>query len=245
MSFKEMMARQPRFLVYNEQELALGCASYMADGINKAVGERGRACVALSGGGTPRATLEALATKGVDWANLWIFFVDERSVPPTHADSNYRMVKEALLDRVPIPEAQVFRMMGELGAQEAAREYVNKLEACFGSGTPRFDMVQLGMGDDGHTASLFPHTAGLDEEAAAAIANHVPQKDTWRISLSKTAINAATDVFFLIAGRGKAEVLRQVLEGEYEPRKLPSQLINPPTGLTLILDEGAAASIIL
>jgi 6-phosphogluconolactonase len=166
-------------------------------------------------------------------------------VGPTDPESNYGMVKAALLDKVPLERSQIFRIEGELDPEEAAARYESAIRAAFrleGAELPKFDMVSLGMGDDGHTASLFPHTAALHELGRIAVANRVPQKDTWRITLTWPVINQAQDVSFLIKGSNKAEVLRRVLLGEYDPETLPSQLIRPANGrLTLLLDTEAAA----
>ena len=179
------------------------------------------------------------------WEMLDLYWVDERCVPPDDADSNYRMTREALLDHVPLRPEQIHRIEGELEPEAAAARYESELRNSFrleGAESPRFDLVALGMGDDGHTASLFPHTEALHEMSRLVAANHVPQKDTWRITLTWPVINHARSVFFLIAGEDKAAILKEVLTGPRDPERLPSQLIWPASGiLTLILDKAAAA----
>ncbi len=141
------------------------------------------------------------------WEKLDIYWVDERAVPPDNAESNYRMTREALLDHVPLKPEQIHRMEGELDPEVAAARYESELRNSFrleGAESPRFDLVALGMGDDGHTASLFPHTAAIHEMSRLVTANHVPQKDAWRITLTWPVINHASSVFFLIAGADKA-----------------------------------------
>ena len=141
------------------------------------------------------------------WDKLELFWVDERCVPPDNAESNYRMTREALLDRVPLGADQIHRMEGELAPEEAAARYESELRNSFkleGAERPRFDLIALGMGPDGHTASLFPHTEALHEMSRLVTANHVPQMNTWRITLTWPVINRANSVFFLIGGADKA-----------------------------------------
>ena len=180
------------------------------------------------------------------WENLELFWVDERCVPPDDSSSNYLMTREALLDEVPLKPDQIHRIEGELDPEVAASRYESELRNSFrleGAESPRFDLVALGMGPDGHTASLFPHTGAIHEMSRLVVANHVPQqKQSWRITLTWPVSNHASSVFFLIAGADKAEVLSQVLTGPPDLELLPSQLIWPASGiLTLILDQAAAA----
>jgi len=217
----------------------------------EAAAKRGRARIALSGGSTPKAAFQLLADRSqpflqrMPWDKLDLYWVDERTVPPDHAESNYRMTREAMLDRVPLKPEQIHRMEGELEPEVAAARYESLLRNTFrleGAETPRFDLVQLGMGDDGHTASLFPHTEAIHEMGRLVTANKVPQKDTWRITLTWPVINQASSVFFLIGGANKAELVKEVFTGARDPERLPSQLIWPSSGiLTLVLDRDAAA----
>ena len=231
--------------------LARRTAQHFVEIIEQAVAKQGRARIAISGGSTPKAAFQLLADpaqpwlKRMPWDKLELFWVDERTVPPDHPESNYRMTREAMLDHVPLKPEQVHRMEGELDPQVAAARYESLLRNSFrleGAETPRFDLVQLGMGDDGHTASLFPHTAAIHEMGRLVTANQVPQKDTWRITLTWPVINQGASVFFLIGGKNKAELVKEVFTGPRDPERLPSQLIWPSSGiLTLILDKDAAS----
>jgi 6-phosphogluconolactonase len=231
--------------------LARRAAQYVTEMVGEAVAARGRARVAVSGGSTPKAAFELLADPGqpwrsrMPWHNLDMYWVDERCVPPDDAESNYRMTREALLDRVPLSAGQIHRIEGELEPEAAAARYESELRNSFrleGAETPRFDLIGLGMGPDGHTASLFPHTDALHEMGRLVTANHVPQKDVWRVTLTWPVINHAASVFFLIGGAEKAAILKEVFTGPRDVERLPSQLIRPASGiLTLILDKAAAA----
>ncbi|MDR3774333.1 MAG: 6-phosphogluconolactonase [Terracidiphilus sp.] len=230
--------------------LARRAAQYLVEMAGEAVEARGRARFAISGGSTPKATFQLLADPNgpwrsrMPWSGLDLYWVDERSVPPDDEDSNYRMTREALLDHVPLRPDQIHRIEGELDPEAAAARYESELRNGFrleGAESPRFDLIALGMGPDGHTASLFPHTEAIHELGRLAVANHVPQKDAWRVTLTWPVINHASSVFFLIAGADKAQVLNEVLTGPRDPERLPSQLIWPSSGiLTLILDKAAA-----
>ncbi|HZH91106.1 MAG TPA: 6-phosphogluconolactonase [Pyrinomonadaceae bacterium] len=207
----------------------------------------GRFSVALAGGSTPKRIYELLAGEDfgaqVDWSGVHVFFGDERCVPPDDADSNYRMANEALLSRVALPPENVHRMRGEGDAVANARLYEDELRGFFGDDAPwpEFDLVMLGMGDDGHTASLFPGTHALDARSAWVAANWVEKFDAYRITLTASAINQARRVMFIVTGAGKAERLQEVLYSAPEPKRLPSQLIQPRAGaLAWFLDEAAA-----
>jgi len=235
----------------NPAALARRAASHFVEMAEEAVSAQGRARIAISGGATPEAAFRLLADPNhefiarMPWEQLDVFWVDERCVPPTDAASNYRMTREALLDLVPLRPAQIHRIEGELAPEVAAARYESDLRNTFrleGAESPRFDLIALGMGEDGHTASLFPGTAALHEMSLLAAANYVPQKDSWRVTLTWPLINHARSVFFLVAGAEKAAILNEVLTGPHDPERLPSQLIWPSGGiLTLILDEAAAA----
>ena len=239
------------YVLPDSEALSHRAAAYLTTRLTESVQARGRARLALSGGNTPRRMLELLSDPQaefraqVPWKQLEIFFVDERTVPPENAESNYRMVRETLLNRAPLEPEQVARMQGELDPQRAAALYETDIRLRFrleGAEIPRFDVVLLGMGDDGHTGSLFPHTEAIDTLGRIVVANHVPQKNTWRITLSWPVLNQAREVFFLVQGSDKAEVLKRVLEGPFDPETLPSQLIRPASGkLTMFLDSAAAA----
>jgi 6-phosphogluconolactonase len=231
--------------------LARRAAQYFAEMVSEAVEAQGCARIAVSGGSTPKAAFELLADphepwrSRMPWANLDLYWVDERCVPPEDAASNYRMTRLALLDHVPMRAEQIHRIEGELEPEAAAARYESELRNGFrleGAEYPRFDLVALGMGEDGHTASIFPHTTAVHEMSRLAVANHLPLKDAWRVTLAWPVINHARSVFFLVAGREKASVLREVFTGQNDPERLPSQLIWPSSGiLSLILDKDAAA----
>jgi 6-phosphogluconolactonase len=179
------------------------------------------------------------------WPQIELYWVDERMVPPDDPDSNYRMTREALLDKVPLKPENIFRIEGELEPEQAAARYESAIRNHLrleGAEGPRFDLLALGMGDDGHTASLFPHSDAINEMIRIAVANHVAAKDAWRVTLTWPVINQAHDVFFLIGGKDKAQPLHNVLLGRYDPDTLPSQLIRPENGrLLMLLDKDAAA----
>ena len=240
------------YRIYDDGEaLARAAAEHFSERVAQVVARRGRARIAVSGGSTPKRTFALLADRDepygreLPWDKLELFWVDERAVGPDDADSNYRMTREELLSKVALPPAQVHRMEGELDPEEAAAKYESAIRASFrleGAELPRFDLLWLGMGDDGHTASLFPHTEGLQELGRIVIANHVPQKDTWRITLTAPVINEALEVIFLIGGEDKAAPLERVLYGEYDPETTPAQLVQPKNGsLTFLLDKAAAS----
>lgn len=215
-----------------------------------AVSARGVARIAISGGTTPKAMFALLAAEykeKVPWGQVQLFWVDERCVPPENAESNFGMTKAAMLDKVPLPVENIHRMEGELDPEEASSRYESEIRNTFkleGAETPTFDLILLGLGPDGHTASLFPHTEGLNEMARICIANHVPQKDTWRLTLTWPVIVQGREVAFLIEGAEKAEMVRTVWADGYDPETYPAQLIRPASGkLTLLLDQAAAAQL--
>ncbi|MDQ1591428.1 MAG: 6-phosphogluconolactonase [Pyrinomonadaceae bacterium] len=231
-------------------EVAHAAARRFAELAREGVETNGRFSVALAGGSTPKRVYELLAGEEfgarLDWSGVHIFFGDERCVPPDHADSNYRMANEALLSRVALPEQNVHRMRGEGDAVANARLYEDELRGYFGDTTawPEFDLIMLGMGDDGHTASLFPGTHALGVRTAWVTANWVEKFDTYRVTLTAPAINHARHVMFIVTGAGKAERLEEVIHGAPEPERLPSQLIQPRAGaLAWFLDEAAAAKL--
>jgi len=232
---------------------ARAAAQFFSDVALKAATERGVARIAISGGTTPKSMFELLADPGepflkqVPWDRIELYWVDERCVLPDHAESNYRMTKEALLSKAPLPEERVHRMEGELEPEVAAARYESVIRNTFkleGAETPTFDLILLGMGDDGHTASLFPHTEALNELSRIVVPNHVPQKDAWRLTLTWPVINQGREAAFLIEGGAKAQVVHHVFLGPYQPDTYPSQIIRPANGrLTLLLDRAAAAKL--
>ncbi len=207
--------------------------------------------VALAGGSTPATLYGLLAAapfrEAIAWENVHIFFGDERCVPPDAPESNYRMAWETLLAHVPLPEANIHRMPAEWPDHEAAaRQYAAELRGFFqlgGSQWPRFDLILLGMGPDGHTASLFPHKPALQERQRLVAATEPGLKPfVPRLTLTFSAINHAAHILFLVAGADKAETLARVLEGQSEPESLPAQAVAPENGtLTWLLNKDAAS----
>jgi len=211
-----------------------------------AIRATGRFTIALSGGSTPRALFARLAEPAeaarVDWSAVQVFWGDERCVPPTDPGSNYRMANETLLAKVPIPAANVHRIRGEDHPPTAAAAYEAELRRWFSRET--FDLVLLGMGANGHTASLFPGLGAVDEAARWVAAELVPEVSMWRVTLTPPAINAARHVLFLVTGADKAATLREVLDGPRDPRWLPAQVIAPGAGrLTWLVDRAAASAL--
>jgi 6-phosphogluconolactonase len=228
------------------EAIARAVAEKFVELAKDAIAARGRFSVALAGGSTPKRTYEILATdefRGqVDWPNVHAFFGDERCVPPDQADSNFRMATEALLKHVP---ARVYRMKGEGDAARHAAEYETELRGFFaGEAWPRFDLVMFGMGDDGHTLSLFPGTTALRETSAWCVSNWVEKFNTFRITMTAPAVNHARQLIFSVTGANKASRLVEVLHGPFEPERLPSQLIKPADGrLDWYVDAAAAAEL--
>ncbi len=217
----------------------------------KAVAAQGRFSVTLAGGSTPANLYCRLAQPPyrdqVDWGRTWVYFGDERCVPPDHPHSNYRMAREALLDHVPLPPTQIERIRGEWPAHLAAQGYQIALRASFhlaGPALPRFDLILLGVGADGHTASLFPGQAALASHSlvAATDAPFYADPPVARITLTLRAINAAATVLFLASGGSKAGAVWAALAGPEPADPLPARLVQPRTGrLVWLLDQAAAA----
>ncbi len=207
-------------------------------------------CAALSGGSTPKPLYELLGSSifggRVRWTNVQLFQVDERCVPPDDAQSNYRMIRQALIEPSPFPEENFHRMKAEIPDREhAAREYAEELASVLKPPPgqwPQFDLVFLGMGPDGHTASLFPGSEGLKEHTAWVVPNFAPALNSHRLTLTFPVLNAAAQVIFLIAGADKADTLHQVLNGP--AGRFPAQLIQPAHGrLSWFIDKSAAGKI--
>jgi 6-phosphogluconolactonase len=223
--------------------LADAVARHIVARAAEAVAATGRFTLALAGGSTPRAAYAQLATDAfahrVEWGRVHVLWGDERCVPPDDPRSNYRMAKEALLDRVPIPAQRIHRIRGEDDPEKAAAEYEGELRALLGR--EGLDLALLGMGEDGHTASLFPGQAAVHETARWVLAVPTPDATMWRITLTPALLNQARNVTFVVAGAGKAERLQQVLQGPFTPDLLPAQAIRPVEGqLTWMVDETAA-----
>lgn len=209
----------------------------------------GRFTVALSGGSTPRRLFSVIATtpylESIRWEKIFFFWGDERCVAPDHPESNYRMAYQTLLTKVPVPSGNIFRIPAEdPDPHRAAQNYSDAIRDFFAPAPPRFDLVFLGMGTDGHTASLFPGTTALTVSDRIAVANYVEKFNAWRITLTAATINAAHHIVFLVTGEDKAEPLKDVIEGEKLPDIYPSQLISPTDGTLHWMVDRAAARLI-
>ena len=231
------------------QDLFQAAAEEVIRAATEAIAERGRFTIALSGGSTPRnlyTLIAANASANLPWAQMFFFWGDERHVPPDDADSNYRMAQETLLSKVPVPPGNVFRIPAENpDATAAAEAYEQTLRRFFALGpgeVPRFDLILLGLGPDGHTASLFPETAALGETSRLVVANWVEKLNASRITFTLPVLNAARCVAFLVSGADKAAVVREVLEGNAPAEKYPSRLVQPSQGKLIWFVDRAAAS---
>src|SRR5215472_52486 len=208
----------------------------------------GRFTVALAGGSTPRKLYSLLGNEPyrsqVDWALVEVFLGDERCVPADDAESNFRMAQETLLSKVPIAEKQIHRMPADQpDRQAAAQDYVIEMQRVFGTaGIPSFDLIQLGMGPQGHTASLFPHSAALREQERLVVPVTTPKPPPDRLTFTPPLLNAAQHVLFLVTGSDKAQAVHQVIEGEYNPDEYPAQIVRPTHGEVIWMLDTAAAS---
>jgi 6-phosphogluconolactonase len=231
------------------QELFAAAAEEVVRTANEAVAQRGRFTIALSGGSTPKNLYNLLATNArtaLPWDRMFFFWGDERHVPPTDPDSNYRMADETMLSKIPVAAGNVFRMPAENpDAAAVAQAYEQTLRKFFQlqpGQVPTFDLILLGMGPDGHTASLFPGTAALQEKSRLVVANWVEKLKASRISLTLPVLNSARCVTFLVSGTDKAAVLRAVLEEDVQGEQYPSKLVRPSEGTLIWLIDRAAAS---
>lgn len=233
------------------QELFAAAAEEIVRIANEAVSEHGRFTIALSGGSTPKSLYNLLATNArstLPWEKMFFFWGDERHVPPTDPESNYCMANEAMLSKIPVPASRVFRFAGEnpdaTAAAEAYEKTVRKFFQLAPDEIPRFDLILLGMGPDGHTASLFPGTAALQERTRLAVANWVEKMKTTRLTLTLPVLNAAHYVAFLVSGTDKATVLHAVIEENVPGEQYPAKLVQPKDGrLIWFLDRAAASTL--
>jgi len=244
-------AREVRILA-DGKAIAARAAQIFVDAANAAARERGAFTVALAGGSTPKTLYGLLAAEPLrsqlPWEKLTFFFGDERHVPPDHQDSNFRMANEAILSKTPLAAAQVHRVHAENpDAEQSAQQYEQELRTIFRLSPgqrPRFDLVLLGMGNEGHTLSLFPGTKALRDNGRLVMRNWVGKLFTERVTMTAPVVNNAALVLFLITGADKAPALKAVLEGPYEPDQLPAQLIAPENGKLLYLVDTAAGSML-
>jgi 6-phosphogluconolactonase len=226
-------------------DLFLVTAEKFVETGNEAIKERGRFSVALAGGTTPKSLYELLATdlfhNQIDWEKVYFFFGDERNVLPDSDESNFKMANDSLFVPLGIKESQIFRWKIEYKLPEKIAENYNKTLENFFGGTPEFDLILLGMGTDGHTASLFPNTDALLIPNDFARENWVENLKAWRFTLTYPAINNARKIFFVITGSGKSEMLRKVLGGDRQPNLYPSQGVNPQNGtVSWMIDQNVA-----
>jgi len=234
---------------HTEKDLFEAAAQFICDKAPSSPTPASSFSIALSGGSTPRGLFRLLAAEPYRsrcyWPAFKVFWGDERCVPPDHPDSNYLMAQKTLLDHVSIPPQQIFRMEGECKPEEAALNYEHVIQEQVSRGNqefPRLNLVLLGMGQDGHTASLFPGTTALQETQRIVVANWVEKLHSFRITLTPPVLNAAQEVLFLISGKDKAPAVQAVLEGPKQPQVYPSQLVSPSWGhVTWIMDQAAAS----
>ncbi len=232
--------------IFNDQRAA---SKAMAENFlsiaKEAVAVRNRFTVALTGGNSPKILYENLRSapyrQRVPWKNCYIFWGDERAVPFSDERNNARMGFEKLLNHVPVPPGQIYRVNGDIAPEKSADEYEKILNRHFGEQEPSFDLILLGMGADGHTASIFPESEAVHEKSRLVTTGYNKKRDTHRITFTAPLINKARHIFFAVFGDEKAETLKLVLEGDYNPEKLPAQLVNPRQGdITWFLDEKSA-----
>ena len=220
-------------------------AAFLINTGEKAIAERGKFIVSLAGGSTPKRMYELLAgaefKEALDWSKVIVIWGDERCVPETSSDSNSRMAKEAWLNQVPIPAAQIYPVNGTLHPAQAARGYEAQLKKVLGAKLDAIDLCLLGLGDDGHTASLFPHTDVLKEKERWVSEVYVEKFDSWRVTLTAPVIRNSKQIAFLVSGAKKAAILPKVLEGPFQPEDYPSQLIiQDNAAVHWFLDKAAA-----
>lgn len=231
------------------QELFGAAAEEVVRTAKEAVEQRGRFAIALSGGSTPNSLYNLLATNArtsLPWDRMFFFWGDERHVPPTDPDNNYRSADEAMLSKIPVAPGNVFRIETEnpdaAAAAEAYEKTLQKFFALEPGKIPRFDLILLGMGPDGHTASLFPGTAALEEKSRLVVANWVEKLKTSRLTFTLPVLNAARCVTFLVSGVDKAPALNAVLKGDAPGEQYPAKLVQPSPGSLIWLVDRAAAS---
>jgi 6-phosphogluconolactonase len=239
---------KPEIYIFKDiEELSRSAAMLFSEQAAQSMADQGRFLIALNGGNTPTRLFQLLATdfrEGVDWTRVHVFWGDERCVPPEDPGSSYGQAREALLSRVPIPEGNVHRIKGELGPAEAAKDYARILRD-FASPPlewPRFDLVYLGLGEDGHTASLFPGSPVEIPEPTLPVTAHYQDRPANRVTLTPLVFNRARIVVFMAAGEKKASTLAQVLSNGYNPKLYPARRIKPEDGRLIWLVDEAAAS---
>jgi 6-phosphogluconolactonase len=230
----------------NTDKILTALADFIVTQAAGAIRNRGRFSLVLSGGSSPKKLYELLASDAyrqkIDWTKVYFFFGDERNVPATHSDSNFLMAKKAMFEPLSIPDGQIFKMNTDLGPAAAAADYEAKLNTFFSGAKIAFDVVLLGLGDDAHTASLFPGTPVLHEREKMVASCFIPKVNMDRITLTAPCINQAHVVVFLVFGASKAEAIKYIMKGERNIEQYPAQLIQPVSGqLHWYMDKPAAA----
>jgi 6-phosphogluconolactonase len=235
-------------IVANAEALYRTAAEEFSHCAESAIAERGRFCVALSGGNTPKGVYAELAAQKKDslpWNKIYVFFGDERHVPPEDSESNYRMARESLLSKVPIPEENIHRVLAELPASAAAVQYEMDIRSFLhlpAGAWPRFDLIFLGLGDDGHTASLFPGSQALTECSRIVVANFVEKFNGYRITFTYPVLNHADKVIFLVSGRSKAQIVKEIFTSR--EAAYPALGVQPENGKLLWIADKDAASLL-
>jgi 6-phosphogluconolactonase len=242
---------EPKLIVLNDaHELYVRAAEETAHIAGESICTHGEFTLCLSGGSTPAATYDLLATRfhlSVDWKEVQFYWGDERCVPPDHPESNYAMANRTMLSKLALRPDQVHRMRGEDPPPKAATAYEDELRKQFGTGDgefPRFDLIMLGLGDNRHTASLFPGDPAIHETQRMVVAVEVDAEPSKRLSFTPPVINNALRVMFLVAGQGKAAAVKDVLEGSRDPDNFPAQIVAPHKGEVIWLLDKAAASLL-
>lgn len=227
------------------EQVSQALADYFTEAAKEAVQTQGRFTVALTGGSSPKQLYTLLASSPyrdvTPWNKTFVFWGDERSVPFNDSRNNAKMTFESLLNHIPVPKDQIYPMSGEVSAEESASQYEEILQKHFSGQAPQFDLILLGLGENGHTASLFPYTPVLDEKTRWVKEVYLTDQQMYRITLTAPFINQAKKIAFILFGSSKAQVLYDVLKGKYQPDFLPAQLIRPSSGeLHWFIDESAA-----
>ncbi|GCF07063.1 6-phosphogluconolactonase [Dictyobacter arantiisoli] len=229
-------------------QLSEAAAEYIVRVAQESIAARGRFMLALSGGSTPRKLYAMLAEEPyrnqIDWSKVEFFWSDERCVPSDDAESNYHLAQQVMLSKLQVAESQIHRVPADEADRDAASlAYAQEMQRAFGTtGVPRFDLIQLGMGPEGHTASLFPHQASLEESDRLVMPVTVPKPPPPRLTFTPVLLNAAIHTLFLVTGAEKEEAVQAVIEGPYQPEEYPAQIVRPTAGeVTWMFDTAAAA----
>jgi len=232
----------------SKKELIIATTEKIIDTIEQSIQKHGLCNIALSGGNTPYDIYSLLAENSyrdsVDWSCVHLFWGDERMVSPDHPDSNYGMTRQTLLAHIAIPEDNVHRIRGEIAPEQASIEYTELLHDHFKKDSSHFDLILLGIGEDGHTASLFPGTDAVVENNQPVTAVFVPKFNTWRVTMTLPVLNAAREIIFLASGSSKSNIVQRILSIEQPTKDIPATLVNPENGMVhWMMDSDAAALI--